>query len=141
MARGDERTAIDAERAFTIALAALWLATCVVAGIVLYAFPAVVVKPGLDHDLVATAVLLCGLLSLIQCIQTPMSVLTQARGAFRPLAVQSLRSCGVGIIAVTVLTLAAAPIFSIGGVVLSQLVMMLGIRNLDRRWRARQAES
>lgn len=118
------------------ALIVLWLATCALAAILLYAVPQMLLNPTLDYRLVVTAVGLCALLSLVQCIQTPMSVMTQARRAFRPLAAQSLRSCGVGIVAVTLLTLWAAPIFSIAGVVLSQLVMMLGIWNLDRRWRA-----
>ena len=135
VANGDHGAAIKAERIFMGALVFLWLATCVLAAVVLYGFPGLILKPTLDHGLVATAVMLCALLSLVQCIQTPMSVLTQARRAFRPLATQSLRSCGVGIVAVTLLTLAVAPIFSIAGVVLSQLVMMLGIWSLDRKWR------
>jgi len=65
-------------------------------------------------------------------------VMTQARKAFRPLAAQSMRSCGVGLIAVTLIVLGTAPVFSIGGVVLSQLVMMLGIWRLDRKWRRDQ---
>lgn len=138
VARGDHDAAIKSERIFMAALVVLWLATCVVAAIVLYGFPQLILKPTLDHGLVATAVMLCALLSLVQCLQTPMSVMTQARRAFRPLAAQSLRSCGVGIAAVTLLTLAVAPIFSIAGVVLSQLVMMLGIWRLDRKWRAQQ---
>ena len=135
VANGDHDAAIKAERIFMGALVFLWLCTCVLAAVVLYGFPSLILKPTLDHRLVATAVALCALLSLVQCIQTPMSVLTQARRAFRPLAAQSLRSCGVGIVAVTLLTLAVAPIFSIAGVVLSQLVMMLGIWSLDRKWR------
>ena len=135
VARGDHDAAIKSERIFMAALVFLWLATCVVAAVVLYGFPQLILKSTLDHRLVAIAVGLCALLSLIQCVQTPMSVMTQARKAFRPLAGQSLRSCGVGILAVTLLTLAVAPIFSIAGVVLSQLVMMLGIWQLDRKWR------
>ncbi len=136
VARGDHDGAIRSERLFMGALIVLWLATCALAAILLYAVPQMLLNPTLDYRLVVTAVGLCALLSLVQCIQTPMSVMTQARRAFRPLAAQSLRSCGVGIVAVTLLTLWAAPIFSIAGVVLSQLVMMLGIWNLDRRWRA-----
>lgn len=138
VAKGDHDAAIKAERLFMGALIFLWAATCVLAAIVLYGFPSLVLKPTLDHGLVVTAVILCALLSLIQCIQTPMSVMTQARKAFRPLAAQSLRSCGVGVVTVTLLTLAVAPIFSIAGVVLSQLVMMLGIWQLDRKWRRAQ---
>lgn len=138
VAKGDGKAAIQSERIFMGALAMLWLATCVLAAIVLYAFPGLILKPTLDQNLVTTAVMLCALLSLVQCIQTPMSVLTQARKAFRPLAAQSMRSCVVGIIAVTGLVLTVAPVLSIAGVVLSQLVMMLGIWRLDRHWRRQQ---
>lgn len=140
VAQGDHDAAIRSERIFMGALVFLWAGTCAIAAIVLFAFPQLILKPTLDHQLVAIAVGLCALLSLVQCVQTPMSVMTQARKAFRPLATQSLRSCGVGIVAVTLLTLAVAPIFSIAGVVLSQLVMMIGIWQLDRAWRARQRE-
>ncbi len=135
VARGDHDAAIRSERVFMAALVMLWLATCAVAAIALYAFPGLILKPTLDHRLVMIAVGLCALLSLVQCVQTPMSVMTQARKAFRPLAAQSMRSCGVGLVAVTLLVLGTAPVFSIGGVVLSQLVMMLGIWQLDRKWR------
>lgn len=135
VARGDHGAAIKSERVFMAALVMLWLGTCAVAAIALYAFPGLILKPTLDHRLVMIAVGLCALLSLVQCVQTPMSVMTQARKAFRPLAAQSMRSCGVGLVAVTLLVWGAAPVFSIGGVVLSQLVMMLGIWQLDRKWR------
>ncbi|AJR25604.1 MULTISPECIES: polysaccharide biosynthesis protein [Sphingobium] len=138
VARGDHDAAIRSERVFMAALVMLWLATCAVAAIALYAFPGLILKPTLDHRLVMVAVGLCALLSLVQCVQTPMSVMTQARKAFRPLAAQSMRSCGVGLVAVTLLVLGTAPVFSIGGVVLSQLVMMLGIWQLDRKWRRDQ---
>ena len=135
VARGDHGAALRSERVFMAALVLLWLATCAVAAIALYAFPGLILKPTLDHRLVMIAVGLCALLSLVQCVQTPMSVMTQARKAFRPLAAQSIRSCGVGLIAVTLIVLGTAPVFSIGGVVLSQLVMTFGIWRLDRRWR------
>ncbi|KKW92804.1 polysaccharide biosynthesis protein [Sphingobium chungbukense] len=141
VARGDHGAAIKSERVFMAALVMLWLATCLVAAIALYFFPGLILKPTLDHRLVMIAVGLCALLSLVQCVQTPMSVMTQARRAFRPLAAQSMRSCVVGLIAVTLLVWGTAPVFSIGGVVLSQLVMMLGIWQLDRRWRRDQQET
>jgi hypothetical protein len=141
VARGDHDAAIKSERLFMAALVTLWLGTCVVAAIALYAFPGLILKPTLDHRLVMIAVGLCALLSLVQCVQTPMSVMTQARKAFRPLAAQSMRSCGVGIAAVSLLVLGTAPVFSIGGVVLSQLVMMIGIWQLDRKWRRDQQEA
>lgn len=135
VAKGDHDAAIKSERIFMAALVMLWLATCVVAALALYFFPGVILKPTLDHRLVMIAVGLCALLSLVQCVQTPMSVMTQARKAFRPLAAQSMRSCVVGVAAVSLLVIGTAPVFSIGGVVLSQLVMMLGIWQLDRKWR------
>jgi hypothetical protein len=80
-------------------------------------------------------------LSLVQCLQAPLSVLTQARGAFRPLAATSVRSCFVGVAAVGAITLFAPSVYTIGGVVLAQLVMMLGIWRLDRNWRRTQREA
>ncbi|WP_176591012.1 polysaccharide biosynthesis protein [Sphingobium sp. EM0848] len=140
VARGDHGAAIKSERVFMAALVMLWLATCVVAAIALYVFPGLILKPTLDHRLVMIAVGLCALLSLVQCVQTPMSVMTQARRAFRPLAAQSMRSCMVGLVTVTLLVWGTAPVFSISGVVLSQLVMMLGIWQLDRKWRRDRRE-
>lgn len=139
VAQGDHDAAIRSERIFMAALVMLWLATCVVAAVALHAFPALVLKPTLDARLVTIAVALCALLSLVQCVQTPMSVMTQARRAFRPLAAQSMRSCGVGLVAVTLLVWSTSPVFSIAGVVLSQLVMMLGIWQLDRAWQRNRA--
>ncbi|WP_242122703.1 polysaccharide biosynthesis protein [Sphingobium sp. Sx8-8] len=138
VARGDHEAAIKSERIFMAALVVLWLGTCVVAATALYAFPGLILKPTLDQRLVMIAVGLCALLSLIQCLQTPMNVMTQARGAFRPLAAQSMRSCGVGVAAVTLLVLGTMPVFSIAGVVLSQIVMTLGIWHLDRQWQRQQ---
>ncbi|AEG48664.1 putative polysaccharide biosynthesis protein [Sphingobium chlorophenolicum L-1] len=141
VARGDHDAAIKSERLFMAALVMLWVATCVLAAVALIFFPGLILKPTLDHQLVTIAVGLCALLSLVQCVQTPMSVMTQARRAFRPLAAQSMRSCVVGLIAVTLLVWGAAPVFSVGGVVLSQLVMMLGIWRLDRQWRRDRREA
>ncbi|UZW55981.1 polysaccharide biosynthesis protein [Sphingobium sp. JS3065] len=141
VAQGDHGAAIRSERLFMGALLMLWLATCAVSAIALGFFPGLILKPTLDHQLVMIAVGLCALLSLVQCVQTPMSVMTQARRAFRPLAAQSMRSCVVGLIAVTLLVLGAPPVFSVGGVVLSQLVMMLGIWRLDRQWRRDRREA
>ena len=87
-----------------------------------------------------SSVALCAALSLVQCLQAPMSVLTQARGAFKPLAATSVRSCFVGIGAVVAITLFAPSVYTIAGVVLAQLVMMLGIWRLDRRARREMAE-
>src|SRR3546814_17074284 len=108
VARGDHDAAIRSERVFMAALVMLWLATCAVAAIALYAFPGLILKPTLDHRLVMIAVGLCALLSLVQCVQTPMRVMTQARKAFRPLAAQSMRSCCGGLVAVTLLGLGTA---------------------------------
>ncbi len=142
VARDDHRAAIQSERTFMAMLIVLWLATALLAAGILIWFPHLIIKPTLDHKLVMTAVAFCAALSLVQCLQAPMSVMTQARRAFRPLAAQSLRSCVVGIAAVTLLTLSVAPIYSVAGVVLSQLVMMLGILRLDRQWqRSRMTEA
>ncbi|MBO9621728.1 MAG: polysaccharide biosynthesis protein [Sphingomonas sp.] len=139
--RGDERAAQGSARAFLAALAVIWAGTAMLAAAILWEFPHLLIKPTLSLQTVMIAVALCALLSLVQCLQAPISVLTQARGAFRPLAGTSMRSCFVGLVAVLALALTAPAVATIAGVVLAQLVMMLGIYRLDRRWRAAGAEA
>lgn len=139
VAKGDHAGARGSAHAFLAALIVIWAATAALAGLVLWAFPHILIKPTLSLNTVAIAVALCALLSLVQCVQTPISVLIQSRGAFRPLAATSVRSCIVGIVAVTALALGAPAVYTIAGVVVAQLVMMLGIYRLDRQWRRAQA--
>ncbi len=138
--RGDERSARGSARAFMAALVVIWVATVVMAGLILWFVPHVIIKPTLSVETVMIAVGLCAALSLVQCLQAPMSVLTQARGAFRPLAATSVRSCFVGVAAVVAITFLAPSVYTIAGVVLAQLVMMLGIWRLDHDWRRTQRE-
>lgn len=140
VARGDEKAAERSSREFTLALAAIWLVTAVTAMVILWFFPRIIIKPTLSVETVMIAVALCAMLSLIQCIQTPMSVLTQAHGAFKPLAGTSVRSSIVGLATVVLLTWFAPSVFTIAGVAFAQLVMMLGIYRLNRRWRAATRE-
>ena len=123
------------------ALMVIWIATAVTAALILWLVPHVIIKPTLSVETVMIAVALCAALSLVQCLQAPMSVLTQARGAFRPLAATSVRSCFVGVAAVIAITLFAPSVYTIAGVVLAQLVMMLGIWRLDHDWRRTQREA
>jgi cyanate permease len=118
----------------------VWLATSITAAVILWFFPHILIRPTLSVTTVTIAAALSSLLTLVQCLQSPMSVLTQARGAFRPLAATSVRSCLVGIAAVLALTFTVPPVYTVAGVVLSQLVMMLGIVRLERRLRPAAAE-
>lgn len=140
VAEGNERGARGSARAFLAALVVLWGATVAMAAAILWGFPQILIKPTLSLQTVMIAVGLCALLSLVQCLQAPVSVLTQARGAFRPLAATSARSCIVGVAAVFAISFAAPPVYTIAGVAFAQLVMLLGIYCLDRRWRGRTAE-
>lgn len=139
--QGNERSARGSARAFLAALVVIWAATAMLATAILWGFPQILIKPTLSLQTVMIAVGLCALLSLVQCLQAPISVLTQARGAFRPLAATSVRSCFVGLAAVLALTLTAPAVYTIAGVAFAQLVMMLGIYRLDRRWTAEQGDA
>jgi O-antigen/teichoic acid export membrane protein len=139
MARGDHAAARGSARTFLAALVVIWAATAALAVLIMWAFPHILIKPTLSLSTVVIAVALCALLSLVQCLQTPISVLTQSRGAFRPLAATSVRSCIVSVLAVTLLALGAPAVYTIAGVVFAQLVMMVGIYRLDRQWRREQA--
>lgn len=138
--QGNDRAARGSARAFMAALVVIWVLTAATAAVILWFFPHIIIKPTLSVETVMIAVALCAALSLVQCLQAPMSVLTQARGAFKPLAATSVRSCFVGVAAVVAITLFAPSVYTIAGVVLAQLVMMLGIWRLDRRARREMAE-
>lgn len=133
--QGNLPAARGSARAFLAALVAIWGATAALAAVILWGFPQILIKPTLSFQTVAIAVGLCALLSLVQCLQAPISVLTQARGAFRPLAGTSVRSCIVGVAAVLALTFTLPAVYTIAGVAFAQAVMLLGIYRLDRRWR------
>src|SRR3546814_16286614 len=66
VARGDHDAAIRSERVFMAALVMLWLASCAVAAIALYAFPGLILKPTLDHRLVMIAGGLSAPLALVK---------------------------------------------------------------------------
>ncbi|MDV3455703.1 polysaccharide biosynthesis protein [Sphingomonas sp. HF-S4] len=137
--KGDDRSARGSARAFMAALLVIWIATAALAALILAFLPQIILKPTLSVQAVMIAVALCAALSLVQCLQAPVSVLTQARGAFKPLAATSVRSCIVGVAAVVAITLLAPSVYTIAGVVLAQAVMLFGIWRLDRKARREMA--
>jgi O-antigen/teichoic acid export membrane protein len=142
LALGDDTTAKRSALHFGFALLAVWCLTLAAAALVLWHFPQFVLKPGWSLEALVLGVGLCGLLLLAQCIQAPLSVLTQARGAFKPLALASVYSSAFGLLIVTILVTFAGPVWSIAGVVLAQIVLLALIRNIDRAWNlGRQAEA
>lgn len=139
IAKRDIAGALRSVKEFRTAAGAVWVATLLLAGLLLLWFPTVVLKDGVAlHDM---AVVL-GFWAAIQGVRawrTPPSVLLQAAGELRGLAHASAKSCIASLIATLALLLAFGPIFSLGGVLIGDLVMTADIARLTRNWKRQYA--
>lgn len=92
-----------------------------------YAFPTIVA---------GTALFL--LLTLVKVVCAPRSVLLQAAGEFRALAVASLASSMVSLVSVALLLFIVPPVYTLLGVVLGESVYAVLIWRVARRWTSQQ---
>lgn len=132
---GDYAKAITAERHFLMAVIAAWTMTAIAVTVIITEFPHLISKPSISFPTVVTGVLLCAVLTLIQCTQAPASVLIQSRGEFKKLAFASVFSSGIGVGGATLMCLLVAPVWSLAGVALAQFVLWVYIRMINQGWK------
>jgi hypothetical protein len=137
IASGDIPKALRSVNEFRAATAAVWFATLVLAAVLLFWFPQLVLKPGYDRSDVLIVVSLWALIMAVRAIRTPESVLLQAAREYRPLARPALWSCMASLTTTLLLLNLAGPIASLGGILVGDLVMTAGILLLSRAWRRR----
>jgi O-antigen/teichoic acid export membrane protein len=135
IAAGDIPRAFRIVKEFRTAVGAMWLATILLAGIVLIWFPHLVLKQGYDERQALIVVALFAAIMAVRALRTPESVLLQAAGEFRPLAHASLWSSVVSLLATLVLLLSVGPIASLGGILAGEGLMATNIFALSRRWK------
>ena len=135
IAAGDIPGALRSVNEFRAATGAIWFATLVLAAILLAWFPQLVLKSGYDREDVLIVVGLWALIMVVRAIRTPASVLLQAAREYRPLARPALWSSIASLTATLLLLYLAGPIASLGGILVGDLVMMVGILSLSRAWR------
>lgn len=135
IAGGNIARACQIVKEFRTAIGAIWLATLLLAGVVLIWFPHLVLKQGYDERQALVVVALFAAIMAIRALCTPESVLLQAAGQFRGLADASLWSSVVSFAATLVLLLTIGPIASLGGILAGEGVMATNIFALSRRWK------
>ena len=125
-------------RFFRLALVAGWLLTGVAILILMreaprLLFPAQYALPDLQF---ATAMWIA--IAAVRVLWTPDSVLLQGAGAFRPLALASVGSSVVSVVGVLILLLSAGPLWSLGGLLIGEIVYGISVIWLARRESARR---
>ena len=139
VANGNVSHAWRAVKEFRTAAGAVWLATLVLAAMILIWFPSLLLKPEYDVTQVIVVIALWATIMAVRTMRTPESVLLQAAGEFRTLAMPSVWSSLVSVGATLALLLAFGPIASLAGILIGDLVMTTNVLALTRRWRAVRA--
>jgi hypothetical protein len=103
-------------RLFRLVLVAAWIATAIAIVVLLGAAPWLIFPPRYAFGALAIGAALWMLVAFVRLMRMPESTLLQAAGAFRPLAMASLWSSGLSIVAVLALLFLATPLWSIVGV-------------------------
>jgi hypothetical protein len=123
---------------FRTAAGAIWLVTIVLSAALLTWFPHLLIKK--DYaltDVVWVLVLSSGIMAL-RSLRTPESVLLQAAGEFRKLAVAGAWAAGTTVVATIVLLLTIGPVAALGGILLGDLVLTGRVFALARAWKLQQ---
>lgn len=132
LARMDDRERRSALRLFRIVLLAIWVAAALGAIVLFATWLRGLIPAGYDAGTLAVAVALwLGVAGAI-LLYVPESVLLQARGAFRPLAVANLWAGAGSIVGVAAMLLLAPPVWSIAGLAIGAAVNVALIRRAAR---------
>lgn len=120
---------------FRWALAAAWVGTVALVVTVGILAPRAIIPARYDLRFVGIGMALWMVVAAVRMARTPESALLQGAGAFRPLAIASVISAGVSIVAVAVLLLLGGPLWSIVGIMGGELMYAAWIWRQARRWR------
>ncbi len=122
---------------FQTALALVLLATLLLAGALLLLAPQLLLKQGYGLGDAVLAALLAAAIMAVRSARAPQGVLLQAAGEYKALARLSTRAAVIAIISTLALLLVFGPVASLGGILVGDLAILVGIRPLARK--ARQA--
>ncbi len=116
-------------------LAAAWLASAAGSIALLTLWPSVINAGTYDTWSILVAVLLWSAVFALRCVRVPESIMMQAAGAFRSLALASALSSIFSLSASAALLFAAGPIASLGGAVLGEAVFLVATALAFRAWK------
>lgn len=137
LSAGDMPAALRGVRRFRTAVLGVWSVTIAAGVFVLAWYPHLLFKSSYDLPSLSIAFSLWAVISLLQCWSMPSSILLQAAQWFRPLAMWGLACAALAILAVAILVLTVAPIYSLLGIVLGQAVTNLSMVMLEARLKRR----
>ncbi len=120
---------------FQLALALVLLAALSLATVLLLFEPALLLKQGYGMGAAVKATLLAAAIMAVRSMRAPLGVLLQAAGEFKALARLSAWSAAVAILSTLVLLLAFGPVASLGGILLGDLTILVGMKPLARKAR------
>jgi O-antigen/teichoic acid export membrane protein len=131
-----------AARHFRIALGAAWLGTAALAGAVLLLSPRLIFPPQYDLHFVTQAAALWMLVALVRILRTPEATVLQASGEFRRLALVTVYSAAVSVVAVVLLLWAGGLLWSIVGILIGEMLCAILIWRLyAESWADKPRES
>lgn len=121
-------------RAFSWALAAALAGTVLLVGLLMAFAPQLVLKKGYDLNSALIVLAASALITGLRGLRTPPAVWLQAAGAFKTLARIGMATAAVAVVSTAILLLAFGPIESLGGIMLSEAVMILALRRKLKDW-------
>jgi O-antigen/teichoic acid export membrane protein len=124
---------------FRWALLAVWLGTVVLAAVLLLWFPGLLLRDHYSADDVIAVTAITSAIMMARNFRAPLGTLLQAAGEFKTLAKISSTTSIVSILATLILLATLGPIYSLGGILLGELVTWHRCHRLVADWRARHA--
>ena len=125
---------------FKRALGAIWLGSVVFSLVLFLTEPRVLFPARYDLRQVATAAALWTAVAALRLWQTPPSVMLQAAGEFRPLALASVWSSIVCAASVCVLILTTSALWSIAGLIVGAAIFLNWTQLAAGRWIGQRAD-
>lgn len=136
---GDIRSSLAAVKMFRIVLILAWVATALAAAFILIVSPTLIFPPKYPLPYIASGASLWMAVAAIRMLRLPESILLQAGGVFRELAYASVISSVFSVTGVAILVLVAAPLWSVAGIFVGELIYAIWIWRQARRWLESQA--
>lgn len=124
------------ERNFQTGLWVAWGGNLLLVAALLAFAPALILKQTYPLNQVVLVAALSAAVMAVRCLRVPPAVLLQAAGRFKELAGIGTVSGVVSVVAALIALLLAGPIASLGGVLLGEVVMLLRVQRMARRWKA-----
>jgi hypothetical protein len=138
LASGGPASAFRIVKEFRTAAGAIWLATIALAAALLTWFPHLLIKKDYALSDVVSVLVVSSAIMALRSLRTPESVLLQAAGEFRKLAVAGAWAAGATLAATLALLLTMGPIAALGGILFGDLVLTARVFALAKAWRLQQ---